>query len=186
MKLTDYLSFIDAPIDWAISTLWTLQLIDSKFRDPAFGGVTDLGALLGNPNSMEVIVPIETIEERIAAATDNQINMGHLFYRYPSERGMQKSLNISFYDDAKYRFSKMFQRWIDWSIPPSPMSAMKPLSAIQRKVILTRWDYDKKTPVWQRSYFVFPNGELSYQGTGTADLVRYQLELVVVREVVHK
>jgi len=186
MKIQDYLSFINAPIDWAISTLWTLQLVDSKFRDLRLGGMEDLGAILGDPNSMSVIVPIESIEERIASATDNQINMGHLFYRYPSERGMQKSLTISFYDDAKYRFSRMFQRWIDWSLPPTPLSAMKPLSAIQRKVILTRWDYDKQTPVWKRSYFVFPNGDLTYQGTGSADLVRYQLELVVIREVVHK
>lgn len=186
MTLKDYKFLVAAPVDWAISTFWSLQLVDPKFRDPSYGGVTDLGVFLADPLSKNVIVPIETIDERISAATDNQINMGHLFYRYPSERGMQKSLSISFYDDAKYRFSRMFQKWMDWSIPPTPEHTMKPLSAVQRKVILTRWNYDNKKIVWQRSYFVFPNGELSFQGTGTPDLVKFQIELVVVKEVIAK
>lgn len=188
MTLKDLVMAVTAPVDWAVSSNWSLSLVDPKFRDPAYGGVTDLGLFLRDPNASPetgILLPVESVEEQIASITDNQLMVGHLFYRYPQERGLVKSLSVSFYDDAKYRLSKMFQAWIDFAIPPTPKSALKPLSVIQRKVIFTRWDPAREKPVWQKSYFVFPNGALTYQATSQPELVRFQIELVVVREVSH-
>jgi hypothetical protein len=151
-------------VRWALSNRWAVSLEDPNFNIPA---------------PFSNFFPAESVDEKISNVNDGQITIGHFQFRYPQDR-VSKELSITFLDDDKFTLMEIFRAWMDELIPPTK-GALNLLSESVRQINVYRfgWDRDVKHA---RAYWVYPSGMLSFSGNQSSDLVRFSLELVVVKE----
>lgn len=168
LKSTNQL--IAANVRWAIANRWAVSLEDPKFQIP---------------KPFDGFFPAESVDEKISNVNDGQITIGHHQFRYPQDR-ISKELSITFLDDDRYTLMEVFRSWMDELVPPTK-GVLNLLSDSIRKINVYRfgWGEGKERKITHaRSYWVYPSGMITYSGNQSPELVRFSVELAVVKEVV--
>ena len=147
-------------IQWGRAHDW-----DIKFEDPK----------LGEPFNQWF--PASDVEENIATLQTFQFEGGIWDNLQIPKSTTPCTLKVTFYDDEKHTLLNWLDNWINKEIL-NDGEGVSPLEDCIKIVTIAKLD-SMKNPIHLTSYYVFPEGEITFAGKSTAEAHVYTMNFII-------
>jgi len=168
-------------VDFDAKYLWLVEFTDSLASPPA---------------PFDQFFPVNDITIPMAIAEAGTIDLPNTTMKYPS-RQQSKDMNMSFYDDTRKTLMRYFKDWIELDIHndgqgisglkdnhpcvrPDSFNNIRNVSPVRemRVAFLDAWKDEMHT----MTYWIFPEGNLDFNGANTSDAQMYTMSFSIVAE----
>jgi hypothetical protein len=151
-------------VEYGLTYLWNI-----RFTNPT------------PPSPFSDFFPATTMDEDIFSLESYMFEASHGLYKVPLKRGATKEIQLNFYDDVNNTLLNWFDEWVngDDGIFDRNGSRVKPLEECVRQVQVVRQNANREDVGNPRTYWVYPEGKLPYQGDNDANVRSYPLTLVI-------
>jgi hypothetical protein len=152
-------------VNWAPKHLWDVKFTD----DPRHT------SQLTPPFTDWMPVSDVTIQE--AAHAPHSLELYNQTFEIPAFQS-QLSLSMTFYDSSKYEIFTWLEKWIKEDIQNNGQYITRLEKAV-KSVNITKLN-SRKSVIDQKSYLVFPKGELVWDGSSIPAAQQYSVSFVIV------
>ena len=156
-----FLPGIDAirAVSWGKSYLWDLRFIDADLPAP-----------------FNTWFPAQEVEENTANLESFSFDAGYTQYKFPSKGG-PRSVRITFIDDANHSLYSWLDNWINKTIL-NDRKYVASLDKSVKRLEVVKLNHDRQI-IRRRSYFVFPEDNLTFRGSSGSELLIYSVNFHV-------
>lgn len=160
-------------VQWSQGYLWDVRIVDKPFGDlPEDGGVS-----LKVPKPFDEWFPAQDVEDGVADLESFTIEAAQSNFKIPRSSA-QQSVKLTFLDDANHQLLSFFENWIETTILKEGESVATLKESVK---ILQLVKLDTQRNIIEplvRTYWVYPEGNLVYHGSGESNPNSYTVTLV--------
>jgi len=132
------------------------------------------------PDPWNEWLPANDIEEGVANLTHYKFNTFLSTFSIPQSTNI-KELKMTFVDDAAYTLFSFFDQWINKTILNNEQY-VSTLSECIKMIHIHKLNKQKEVTITS-SYWVVPEGDLTFHGSSASDPHNYSISLVIVGTV---
>jgi len=157
-----FLNGIDSvrAVEWGRTYLWDIQ-----FQDPTI------------PSPFNTWFPAKEVEEELAKLNSHTFTSGISTYKIP-QNTETLNVKITFYDNSDYDLLNWLENWIN-TISLNGGFYVATLSTAAKFLQIIKMDNERNT-IDTSSYWVYPEGTLTYMGNSESGAITYSMNFVIV------
>ena len=147
-------------IDWGKAYLWDILLPDA-------------------PPPFHKWFPATDVEEPLFNVESFNFDSSMGVHKIPLRNGGAPVMKITFLDNDRHALSDFFEEWVDDQVLPKDRTTVNWVESAVKSIMIAKYDHTHSN-IKTVNYWVYPEGELGFHGSGESSSEPLVLDFVIV------